>query len=85
MTTLVLFLIVSVVWIWICSAIVSYGLFVGYFDGMTNEIDVTFDCLERDALLLVAVCLFGGPIVLITSLWVTQLGRYGLVWRWKNA
>jgi hypothetical protein len=82
MKTLVLFLIV---WVWIACAIGSYGLTVGYFDGVSTETEVPFDCLKTGAVLLVGTCLFGGPVVLLVASWMTQGGRYGLVWRWKNA
>ncbi len=82
MTTLVLFLIV---WVWIISALGSFGLFVGYFDGFSSESDISFDCLETGASFLIGTCLFAGPVALLPILWMSQFGRYGLVWRWKNA
>jgi len=78
---LVMFLIV---WAWITSSLLSFGLFVGYFDGVSNEINIPFDCLEEGALFAVGTHLFGGPFALLPTLWMTRLGRYGLVWRWKK-
>lgn len=81
MKTLVLFLIV---WAWIVSAVGSFGLTVGYFDGIASENESPFDCLETGAWILVGACLLGGPAVLLKALWTSRAGRYGFSMRWKK-